>query len=101
MVAAAPSAITHPLRRPPGPKGHFLLGNLAAVSRHWLGFYSRCAKAYGDVAQLRYVHVSICLLMHPSDAVYVLATNPGTFTKSADYRALPRALRNGLLTNEV
>src|SRR2546429_3630418 len=25
MVAAAPSAITHPLRRPPGPKGHFLL----------------------------------------------------------------------------
>src|SRR2546429_1242482 len=100
MVAAAPSAITHPLRRPPGPKGHFLLGNLAAVSRDWLGFYSRCAKEYGDVVQLRYLHVPICLLMHPRDIEYVLVTNPGNFTKSADYRALARVLGNGLLTNE-
>src|SRR2546429_5168693 len=100
MVAAAPSAITHPLRRPPGPKGHFLLGNLAAVSRDWLGFYSRCAKEYGDVVQLRYLHVPICLLMHPREIEYVLVTNPGNFTKSADYRALARVLGNGLLTNE-
>jgi cytochrome P450 len=30
----------------------------------------------------------------------VLVTNPGNFTKSADYRALARVLGNGLLTNE-
>ena len=71
MMAASPPAITASLRRPPGPKGHFLLGNLAAVSRDWLGFYSRCAKEYGDVVQLRYLHVPICLLMHPRDIEYV------------------------------
>jgi cytochrome P450 len=100
MAAASPSSVKSPFRRPPGPKGHFLLGNLTAVSRDWLGFYSRCAREYGDVVQLRYVHVPICLLMHPRDIEYVLVTNPGNFTKSADYRALARVLGNGLLTNE-
>src|SRR5215472_13392053 len=100
MPAAAPSAVKVPLRPPPGPKGHFLLGNLAAVSRDWLGFYSRCAKDYGDVVKLRYLHVPICLLIHPRDIEYVLVVNPGNFTKSADYRALARVLGNGLLTNE-
>src|SRR6266404_443049 len=100
MSAAAPSSIKQSPGSPPGPKGHFLLGNLAAVSSDWLGFYSRCAKEYGDVVQLRYVHVPICLVMHPRDIEYVLVTNPGNFTKSADYRALARVLGNGLLTNE-
>jgi cytochrome P450 len=76
------------------------LGNLAAVSRDWLGFYAKCAKDYGDIVQLRYLHVPICLLLHPRDIEYVLVTNPGNFTKSADYRALARVLGNGLLTNE-
>jgi cytochrome P450 len=100
MAAPSPSASKAPLRPPPGPKGHFLLGNLAAVSRDWLGFYSRCAKEYGDVVRLRYLHVPICLLMHPREIEYVLVTNASNFTKSADYRALARVLGNGLLTNE-
>src|SRR5215467_462681 len=100
MATASPPAIKGPLKAPPGPKGHFLLGNLAAVSRDWLGFYSRCAKDYGDVVKLRYLHVPICLLIHPRDIEYVLVVNPGNFTKSADYRALARVLGNGLLTNE-
>jgi cytochrome P450 len=100
MAAASPSVANVPLKPPPGPKGHFILGNLAAVSRDWLGFYSQCAKDYGDVVGLRYLHVPICLLMHPREIEYVLVTNPGNFTKSADYRALARVLGNGLLTNE-
>lgn len=100
MAAASPSTLKGRLKAPPGPKGHFLLGNLAAVSQDWLGFYSRCAKDYGDIVKLRYLHVPICLLMHPRDIEYVLVTNPGNFTKSADYRALARALGKGLLTNE-
>jgi len=100
MATASPSIASPALKPPPGPKGHFLLGNLGAVSRDWLGFYAQCAKDYGDIVQLRYVHVPICLLMHPRDIEYVLVTNPGNFTKSADYRALARVLGNGLLTNE-
>ena len=100
MAAASPPIVKAPLRRPPGPKGHFLLGNLAPVPRDWLEFYAQCARDYGDVVHLRYLHVPICLLMHPRDIEYVLVTHPGNFTKSADYRALARVLGNGLLTNE-
>jgi len=100
MATAAPSVAKSSLKSAPGPKGHFLLGNLGAVSRDWLGFYAQCAKDFGDIVQLRYVHVPIVLLMHPRDIEYVLVTNPGNFTKSADYRALARVLGNGLLTND-
>jgi cytochrome P450 len=100
MGAASPSVVKAPLRLPPGPKGHFLLGSLAPGSRDGLAFYAQCARDYGDVVRLRYLHVPICLLMHPRDIEYVLVTNPANFTKSADYRALARVLGNGLLTNE-
>ena len=100
MSAPSPPIVKAPLRFPPGPKGHFLLGSLAPGSRDGLGFYAHCARDYGDVVRLRYLHVPICLLMHPRDIEYVLVTNPANFTKSADYRALARVLGNGLLTNE-
>lgn len=100
MAVVSPTVVKPPRKTPPGPKGNFLLGNLAAVSRDWLGFYAKCAKEYGDVVRLRYLHVPICLVMHPRDIESVLVTNAGNFTKSADYRALARVLGNGLLTNE-
>ena len=100
MNGTSPSIAKTPLKLPPGPKGHFLFGSLESVSRDWLGFYNQCARDYGDVVRLRYLHISICLLMHPRDIEYVLVTDPGNFTKSADYRALARVLGNGLLTNE-
>jgi cytochrome P450 len=100
MPAASVSVARNTKRRPPGPKGNFLLGSLRDVSRDWLSFYTGCAKQYGDIVQLRYLHVPICLVVHPRDIEYVLVTNPGNFTKSADYRALARVLGKGLLTSE-
>src|SRR5271154_1883739 len=100
MATASAPATKISLPRPPGPKGHFLLGSLGAVSRDWLGFYSQCTKEYGDIVALRFVHVPICVLVHPRDIEYVLVTNPGNFTKSADYRALARVLGKGLLISE-
>ena len=100
MATASAPATKISLPRPPGPKGHFLLGSLGAVSRDWLGFYAQCTKEYGDVVSLRYLHVPICLLIHPRDIEYVLVTNSGNFTKSADYRALARILGKGLLNSE-
>jgi cytochrome P450 len=100
MVTASAPATRTALSRPPGPKGNFLLGNLGSISQDWLGFYAQCAKEYGDVVYLRYIHVPICLVMHPRDIEYVLVTNAGNFTKSADYRAIARVLGKGLLTSE-
>jgi cytochrome P450 len=100
MTTATVPTTKAPAPRPPGPKGNFLLGSLAAVSRDWLGFYASCAKEFGDVVYVRYLHVPICVLLHPRDIEYVLVTDPGNFTKSADYRALARVLGKGLLTSE-
>jgi cytochrome P450 len=97
-AVTTPSKIPRPL--PPGPKGHFLLGNLGAMSGDWLGYYSRCAKEFGDIVFLRLLRAPICLLLHPRDIEYVLVSHPEKFTKSADYRALARVLGNGLLTSE-
>jgi len=34
---------------PPGPKGHFLVGNIPEVNRDPLNFCSQCARKYGDI----------------------------------------------------
>lgn len=100
-MATASAAATKALPKlPPGPRGHFLFGNVAAISSDWLGFYSRCAKEYGDIVYVRFFHVPICVVVNPRDIEYVLITNAANFTKSADYRALARVLGNGLLTSE-
>ena len=40
-------------RLPPGPKGHFLLGNLPEFGKDLLGFITQCAREYGDIVRLR------------------------------------------------
>ncbi|MFY9531538.1 MAG: cytochrome P450 [Candidatus Acidiferrales bacterium] len=100
MATASATATKPALGLPPGPKGRFLVGSMLEMSRDWLRFYSRCAKEYGDVVRFRIAHVPIYLLVNPRDIEYVLVTNAGNFTKSADYRALARILGKGLLTSE-
>jgi cytochrome P450 len=100
MATASASATKLVPGLPPGPKGRFLVGSMLEMSRDWLGFYTRCAKDYGDVVRFRIAHVPIYLLVNPRDIEYVLVTNAGNFTKSADYRALARILGKGLLTSE-
>jgi cytochrome P450 len=92
------SQTTRPL--PPGPKRHFLLGNLGVMSQDWLRFYRQCTEEHGDVVFLRFLHVPICAIVNPREIEYVLVTNAANFTKSADYRALARLLGKGLLTSE-
>ncbi|MGH9774643.1 MAG: cytochrome P450 [Candidatus Acidiferrales bacterium] len=98
MTSAPTVKMTLPL--PPGPKRRFPLGSLMDLSRDALEFYSRCAREFGDVVLFRIAYLPVCLLVNPRDIEYVLVTNPGNFTKSADYRALARVLGHGLLTSE-
>jgi len=60
---------------PPGPKGHFLLGNLPEFSKDLLGFITRCAGEYGDIVRLRLANRVAYLLNHPDYMEYVLVTN--------------------------
>jgi cytochrome P450 len=85
---------------PPGPPGHFLVGNLPELVRDWAGFFERCARDYGDVVYVRFLKLPICLLTHPDHIESVLVTHQANFRKARDYRALGLVLGDGLLTAE-
>ena len=63
---------------PPGPKGHFITGNLVPFSEDPLGFLTRCAREYGDVVRLG---KSNYLLAHPDLIEKVLVNGEGHFVK--------------------
>ncbi len=68
--------------RPPGPKGHLLIGNLFDYTRDRLGFLVRCARESGDVVRLRFIKVQTYLLNHPDHIEYGLVRNNHNFWSS-------------------
>jgi cytochrome P450 len=85
---------------PPGPKGHFLSGNLPEFGQDALGFLERCAREYGDVFALRLGPRRIVLLNHPDYIEEVLVTSSRNFTKHFAKRYNSLVLGNGLLSSE-
>jgi cytochrome P450 len=86
--------------RPPGPKGHWLLGNLPEFRRDLISFFTRCAREYGDLVSLwlgpRHVH----LASHPDFVEQVLVTENRKFGKSYVFELLRPVLGNGLVNSE-
>jgi cytochrome P450 len=85
---------------PPGPKGHWLTGNLPQFARDRLGFLTDCARRYGDCVALRLGPKRILLLSHPDLIEEVLVTQNRRFRKHFALRRTRRTLGNGLLTSE-
>jgi cytochrome P450 len=89
------------VQQAPGPKGHFLLGNLPDFGRDMLGFFTECAREYGDVVSLRLGRFPAYLLNHPRYFEYVLITNHRNFIKhSFFWRHLTTLIGESLLTSE-
>jgi cytochrome P450 len=89
------------VRRAPGPEGRFLLGNLPDFGRDMLGFFTECAREYGDVVSLRLGGFPACLLNHPKHFEYVLVTNHRNFVKhSFFWRHVTALFGESLLTSE-
>ena len=87
--------------RPPGPRGVPLLGNLPDFGRDVLGFFTYCAREYGDVVSLRMAGWPALLLSHPDDVEYVLVKNHRNFVKDTFFwRHVRRLFGTGLLTSE-
>ena len=88
-------------RLPPGPKGHFLLGNLPEFGKDLLGFITQCAREYGDIVRLRLANRVAYLLNHPDYMEYVLVTNHRNFVKNSFFwRHVKAVFGSGLLTSE-
>jgi cytochrome P450 len=88
------------LKAPPGPRGHWLTGNLPQFRRDRLGFLTECARRYGDYVSLRLGPKRVRLLNHPDLIEEVLVTKNRYFIKHFALRQARRALGNGLLTSE-
>jgi cytochrome P450 len=87
--------------QPPGPKGHWLQGNLAEFRRDSLGFITHCAREYGDIVSLKLGPKRVYLLNHPDLIEQVLVTQNRNFIKHFITRLLQRILGEGLLNSEA
>src|ERR671923_1359708 len=87
--------------RPPGPKGHFLLGNLPELGNDIIGLFQSCARDYGDVAYLNLAGWPVFVLSHPGHIEQVLVTEHKNFIKHRFFwRHVRGMFGNGLLTSE-
>jgi cytochrome P450 len=83
--------------RPPGPKGRFLIGNLAELRRDTLGLFTRCARELGDCVLLRYGWKHVWMLSHPDLIEQVL--HGRNFIKHYALRMNRLLFGDGLLTS--
>jgi cytochrome P450 len=97
-TAALPASAA--TRRPPGPKGHLLWGNLLDFRGDMLGFWTRCAREYGDVCAFRLGPRRCLLVNHPDLIEDVVVTNARNFIKHFALRISPVVLGHGLLSSE-
>lgn len=90
------------LQNPPGPKRRLFSGNLRQFYENQLEFLSVCAREFGDIVSLRFLHVPVFLLNHPDDIEYVMATNNSNFIKPKSVRMpLQKVIfGKGILSNE-
>ncbi|MFO1022271.1 MAG: cytochrome P450 [Planctomycetales bacterium] len=88
------------LRRPPGPKGRFLGGNLAALKKDRLQFFVDCGRDYGDFTYLRFGFHKIILVHSPEAIEQILVQKNRHFRKHFALRLSPKLLGKGLLSSD-
>ncbi len=65
----------------PGPRGHFLIGNLIAFRRDVLGLLLNSQREFGDVVRFNLGPMVIHLAAHPDHVKQVLVTNQHNYNK--------------------
>src|SRR5258707_14858091 len=53
------------MKRPPGPKPHFLIGNMPLASRDPLAVFSNWGREFGDIFYYRAAWLHVYFLNHP------------------------------------
>lgn len=91
--------VSPPLRAP-GPKGHWLLGNLRERNKDAVGFFYGCSKTYGDFFRLRLGTVPVFIVARPSLVKEVLVDRSDVFVRQHIFNELSTLLGRGLLTSQ-
>lgn len=87
-------------RIPPGPKGWPIVGNLLDFRGDPIGFLTRLARDYGDIAHFKLGSQHAFQLNHPDYIRDVLVTHSKNFTKTRGLSRAKTVIGNGLLTSE-
>ena len=98
MSMATPSI--HSGRRPPGPKGTLLGGNVRQFRAALLNFLLETAREYGPLASFRIGPRRVFLASGPDLIEQVLVTDAKHYIKHFGARAFKPVLGNGLVTSE-
>jgi cytochrome P450 len=88
------------MQRPPGPKPHFLIGNMPLAGHDPLSIFHRWAKEYGDIFYYRAAWIHVYFLNHPDLIDFVLVRNHQNFLKDQVIRNSRWFFGDGLLTSE-
>lgn len=88
------------LKRPPGPKPKFLIGNMPLASSDPLSIFSAWAEEFGDIFYYRAAWLPVYFLNHPDLIEEVLVRNPRNFLKDRVIRNSRWFFGQGLLTSE-
>jgi cytochrome P450 len=88
---------------PPGPdsaKRKNFSGQLGMVRRDPLGFFTHCARTYGDITAMRYFNFRVFFINNPDYIEDVLVNNARKFHKGRALQANKGVFGEGLLTSE-
>ena len=88
------------MKRPPGPKPHFLIGNMPLASHDPLAIFEKWAREYGDIFYYRALWIHVYFMNHPDLIDAVLVRNYQNFLKDHVIRKSRWFFGDGLLTNE-
>src|SRR6266404_4010649 len=88
------------MKRPPGPKPHFLIGNMPLASRDSLAVFSKWGREFGDIFYYRAAWLHVYFLNHPDLIEAVLVRNYQNFLKDRVVQKSRWFFGDGLLTNE-
>jgi cytochrome P450 len=86
--------------RPPGPKPHFLIGNMPLASEDPLGKFLGWAREFGDIFYYRAAWLHVYFLNDPELIEWVLVRNYQKFLKDHVVQKSRWFFGQGLLTNE-
>jgi cytochrome P450 len=88
------------MKRPPGPKPRFPIGNMPLASPDPLAVFQRWTREYGDIFYYRAAWIHVYFLNHPDLVEAVLVRNYQNFLKDHVVRKSRWFFGDGLLTNE-
>jgi cytochrome P450 len=85
----------------PGPRGHYLVGNVPELRDDPLRLFIECGLEFGDVVRLHLGPITAHLVRHPDGVKHVLQDNNKNYGRQTrGFEALRETLGNGLITSE-